>query len=214
MILLFRIIAVTLEIYLIGMLRYNTQLKRLILPEYGRNIQQMVDHCLTIEDREERTRCAYTIIASMGNLFPNLRDIDDFKHKLWDHLAIMSDFKLDIDYPCDVIKPENLNTLPDKIEYTMSPIKYRHYGKNIELMISKAAMMDDGEEKDVLISLIANHMKKLMLSVNSEGVENARILKDLKEYSKGAINLDPETYLLHEFKEAPVQQSGKKKKKK
>ena len=174
----------------------------------------MVDHCITIEDREERTRCAYSIIATMGNLFPNLRDMDDFKHKLWDHLAIMSDFKLDIDYPCEVIKPENLKTLPDKIEYQSSSIKFRHYGKNLELMIAKAASMEDGEEKDVLISYIANHMKKLMLAVNSEGVENAKILKDLRDYSHGAINLDPETYHLHEFKEAPAQQTGKKKKKK
>lgn len=196
------------------MLKYNTQLKKLILPEYGRNIQQMVDHCVSIEDRDERTRCAYSIIATMGNLFPNLRDIDDFKHKLWDHLAIMSDFKLDIDYPCEVIKPENLTTLPEKIEYLTSPIKYRHYGKNLELMIAKATVLEDGPEKEALISLIANHMKKLMLAVNSEGVENAKILKDLREYSHGMINLDPETYLLHEFKEAPVQQQGKKKKKK
>ena len=120
----------------IEMLTYNTQLKKLVLPEYGRNIQQMVDHCLTIEDREERTACAYSIINSMGNLFPQLRDVDDFKHKLWDHLAIMSDFKLDIDYPCDIIRPENLETRPDRIDYQLSPIKMRHYGKSIELMIA------------------------------------------------------------------------------
>ena len=99
----------------IEMLTYNTQLKKLVLPEYGRNIQQMVDHCLTIEDREERTACAYSIINSMGNLFPQLRDVDDFKHKLWDHLAIMSDFKLDIDYPCDIIRPENLESRPCRV---------------------------------------------------------------------------------------------------
>ncbi len=196
------------------MLRYNTQLKKLILPEYGRNIQQMVDHCLTIEDREERTRCAYSIINTMGNLFPNLRDIDDFRHKLWDHLAIMADFKLDIDYPYEVIKPENLNTLPEKVEYTNSPIRYRHYGKSIELMIAKASIMEPGEERDALISLIAHHMKKLMLAVNKDGVDDAKILKDLYEYSSGAIKLDPETYHLHEFKEAPTPATGKKKKKK
>ena len=81
---------------------YNTQQKKLIMPEYGRNVQQMIDHCVSIEDREERTRCANTIINIMGNLFPHLRDVDDFKHKLWDHLAIMSDFKLDIDYPYEI----------------------------------------------------------------------------------------------------------------
>ena len=196
------------------MLTYNTQLKKLVLPEYGRNIQQMVDHCLTIEDKEERTRCAYSIINSMGNLFPNLRDIEDFKHKLWDHLAIMSDFKLDIDYPCDVIKPESLNSFPEKVDYYTSPIKYRHYGRSIELMIAKASSMPEGEERDALILLVANHMKKLMLSVNSEGVDDAKILKDLRELSHGAINLNPENYHLHEFKEAPQQTSNKRKKKK
>lgn len=196
------------------MLTYNTQLKKLVLPEYGRNIQQMVDHCLTIEDKEERTRCAYSIINTMGNLFPNLRDIEDFKHKLWDHLAIMSDFKLDIDYPCDVIKPESLNSFPEKVDYYTSPIKYRHYGRSIELMIAKASSMSEGEERDALILLIANHMKKLMLSVNSEGVDDAKILKDLRELSHGAINLNPENYHLHEFKEAPQQTSNKRKKKK
>lgn len=196
------------------MLTYNTQLKKLVLPEYGRNIQQMVDHCLTIEDKEERTRCAYSIINTMGNLFPNLRDIEDFKHKLWDHLAIMSDFKLDIDYSCDVIKPESLNSFPEKVDYYTSPIKYRHYGRSIELMIAKASSMPEGEERDALILLVANHMKKLMLSVNSEGVDDTKILKDLRELSHGAINLNPENYHLHEFKEAPQQTSNKRKKKK
>lgn len=197
------------------MLNYNTQLKKLILPEYGRNIQQMVDHCISIEDRDERTRCAYSIISTMGNLFPQLRDVEDFRHKLWDHLAIMADFKLDIDYPCEIIKKENLDSLPDRVEYQLSPIRYRHYGKGVELMIAKASVMEEGEERDALISLIAHHMKKLMLAINKDGVDDAKIFKDLAEYSHGAIRLDPETYHLHEFKEAPApQQTGKKKKKK
>lgn len=196
------------------MLSYNTQLKKLVLPEYGRNIQQMVDYCITIEDREERTRCAYTIIDTMGNLFPQLRDVEDFKHKLWDHLVIMADFQLDIDYPCEVIKKENLETLPDRIEYHPTPIRYRHYGKGIELMVAKASVMEPGEERETLISLIANHMKKLMLAINKDGVDDAKIFKDLEEYSHGAIRLDPETYHLHEFKEAPAPQQNSKKKKK
>ena len=197
------------------MLNYNTQLKKLILPEYGRNIQQMVDHCISIVDRDERTRCAYSIISTMGNLFPQLRDVEDFRHKLWDHLAIMADFKLDIDYPCEIIKKENLDSLPDRVEYQLSPIRYRHYGKGVELMIAKASVMEEGEERDALISLIAHHMKKLMLAINKDGVDDAKIFKDLAEYSHVAIRLDPETYHLHEFKEAPApQQTGKKKKKK
>ncbi len=197
------------------MLTYNTQLKKLVLPEYGRNIQQMVDYCVTIPDREERTVCAYSIIASMGNLFPQLRDAEDFKHKLWDHLAIMSDFKLDIDYPCEVIKPEKLESRPEALNYELSPIRLRHYGKYVELMIAKAIAMEEGEERDALVNLIANHMKKLMLAVNPDGVDDAKVFKDLAMYSHGAIRLDPATCRLHEFKAAPAPAAtGKKKKKK
>ncbi|MCH5328178.1 MAG: DUF4290 domain-containing protein [Coprobacter sp.] len=183
------------------MLDYNTQLKRLVMPEYGRNVQQMVDHCVGLEDRDERTRCAHSIINIMGNLFPHLRDVDDFKHKLWDHLAIMSDFKLDIDYPCEVVKKENLFTRPDKVDYPCSPIRYRHYGKVIEGMIEKLVEMPDGEEKEQLISLLANQMKKSFLLWNKESVEDDKILKDLKEYSQGKIDLDPEVYKLKDAKE-------------
>ena len=198
------------------MLDYNTQLKKLALPEYGRNIQQMVDHCCTIEDREERTQCAYTIIRSMGNLFPQLRDEADYKHKLWDHLAIMSDFKLDIDYPCEIVKEENLVSKPEPLSYKLENIKLRHYGKTIERMIARACEYPDGEEKDALVMLIANHMKKLIYQISKEDVEDAKIFKDLAFYSKGKIQISANEKALHEFKEAPtaVKASSKKKKKK
>ena len=110
-------------------MKYNTQEKKLILPEYGRNVQSMVDFAMTIDDRAERTRCANSIIQIMGNLFPHLRDVEEFNHKLWDHLAIMSDFKLDIDYPYEIIKKDNLYTRPDKIKYVNPRVILRHYGK-------------------------------------------------------------------------------------
>ncbi len=198
------------------MLKYNSQLKKLALPEYGRNIQQMVDYCCTIQDREERNKCAYTIIQTMGNLFPQLRDETDYKHKLWDHLAIMSDFKLDIDYPCEVVKEENLETKPEHVDYHLDRIKFRHYGKIIEKMIERACDYPDGEEKDALVMLIANHMKKLIFQINKEDVDDAKIFKDLAFYSHGQIRLDVASHSLHEFKEAPTPQqpTGKKKKKK
>ena len=180
---------------------YNTQQKKLIMPEYGRNVQQMIDHCVSIEDREERTRCANTIINIMGNFFPHLRDVDDFKHKLWDHLAIMSDFKLDIDYPYEIIRKENLRTKPDRIPYTLTPIRYRHYGKTLERMIKKCEDYPDGPERDQLISLLANHMKKSFLTWNKEVVDDDKIFKDLREYSHGRIDLSPETFRLKESKE-------------
>ena len=113
-------------------MQYNTQQKRMPLPEYGRSIQNMVDHALTIEDRAERQRCANTIINIMGNMFPHLRDVNDFKHILWDHLAIMADFKLDIDYPYEIVKKEDLYSRPPRIPYNNSRIRYRHYGTTLE----------------------------------------------------------------------------------
>lgn len=196
------------------MLTYNSQLKKLALPEYGRNIQQMVDYCCTIEDREERNKCAYSIINTMSNLFPQLNQEADFMHKLWDHLAIMSDFKLDIDYPYEVVKPENLATKPQPVGYKLESIKMRHYGKIVDQMIQRACEYPEGDEKDALVMLIANHMKKLIYQINNEDVEDAKIFKDLEFFSKGKIKIDPATHSLHEFKIAPVQQQSSKKKKK
>lgn len=192
------------------MLEYNNQKEKLILPEYGRNIQQMVEHCVALETKEERNRCANTIIQTMGNLFPQLRDAPEFKHKLWDHLAIMSNFTLDIDYPYDVIKQENLQTTPQAVAYQLEPIKFRHYGKIIELMIARTCEYPDGEERDCLIMLIANHMKKLIYGINKEDVEDEKIFNDLYMYSHGKIKLNPEMHKLHVFKEIPAQQNNKK----
>lgn len=195
------------------MLTYNTQLKHLILPEYGRNIHQMVDHCLTIEDKAERTRCAHSIVNSMAKLFPKIREEEDYQRKLWDHLAIMSDFKLDIEWPFETLKSDNFNSRPEKIPYTAEHIRYRHYGKDVELLIRKAVSMEEGPERDELVLLISNHMKKLLLNVNPDGIEDAKIFKDLADYSHGAIRLDPATVRLHEFKiVAPLPASKKKKK--
>lgn len=195
------------------MLNYNTQQQQLVLPEYGRNIQRMVDHCLTIENREERTICAHTIIKSMGNLFPELRAPEN-EHKLWDHLMIMSHFQLDIDFPGEVIREEDLTSRPETVPYSQGPIRYRHYGKLTQQMIDKAAVMEPNEERNQVVLLLANHMKKQMLAVNPDGVDDAKIFKDLFEMSQGAINLNSETIRLHEFKEMPVATTGKKKKKK
>ena len=166
---------------------YNTQLKRLSLPEYGRNIQNMVDFCLTITDREERNFCANTIINLMGNMFPHLRDVNDFKHILWDHLAIMADFKLDVDYPFEVLKKDNLYKRPPTIPYDKNEIIYRHYGEILERLILTASEMEEGEEKETLIGLIANQMKKSYLMWNKDSVDNRKILKDLFDLSEGRI---------------------------
>lgn len=196
------------------MLTYNTQLKPLALPEYGRMIHQMVEYATQIPDRDERTRCAFAIAKIMKNLFPQEFASPDGERKMWDHINIISDFKLDIDFPVEVSSAEALHPKPEPIPYGDQNIRHRYYGKNIQLMIDRVAELEEGPEKDSLISMIAHHMKKLMFTHNKEGVNDARILRDLAEYSKGRIQLDPETYILHEFREIEPVQNGKKKKKK
>jgi hypothetical protein len=169
---------------------YNTSRKRLVLPEYGRNIQRMVDIAAATENREERNRLARGIIAVMGNLNPHLRDISDFKHKLWDHLAIISDFKLDIDSPYPMPTAEALSERPKSVPYNQEKIRFKHYGKIIEQMVKKAAEMEAGEEKSMLIALIANHMKKSYLTWNREVVSDEIIFSDLVEMSKGRLQID------------------------
>lgn len=196
------------------MLPYNTDNRPIILPEYGRNVEGLVNFCCDIEDRNERTKCAFALVELMANQFPHLVGENGDRSQIWDQINIISRFRLDVDFPCEVITAEKLNPKPERIPYTASSMRYRHYGKNIEKMIETVADMPDGDEKSNLISMIAHHMKKLMLTHNKEGVDDAKILRDLAEYSGGRINLDPSTYLLHEFKEVEIATPGKNKKKK
>jgi hypothetical protein len=188
---------------------YNTSRKHLALPEYGRNIQKMVDHILATQDKDERNRLSQALIAVMGNLNPHLRDIHDFKHKLWDHLAIMSDFKLDIDYPYDIPQPETFQEKPRIVEYPQSNIRFRHYGKILERMTEYACNMEEGEEKKALVQIVGNHMKKSFLTWNRDSVDDIVILNDLKILSKSRLSLE-ENYKLEETRE--ILNKGKKKK--
>lgn len=189
---------------------YNSNRKNLILPEYGRHIQKMVDHAVTIEDREERTKCAKTIIGIMGNMFPHLRDVNDFKHKLWDHLAIMSDFKLDIDYPYELLEKEALTKRPEKIPYRNSKISYMHYGELAEKMIEQAILLEDETERKHLIVMIANHMKKSLFIWNKDSVTDERIFDDLKRLSNGKLIAEEGTKLT-EFKDQYQNRNNRKK---
>lgn len=190
-------------------MKYNTQEKRLPMPEYGRAVQNMVDHAITIEDRAERQLCANTIINVMGNMFPQLRDIPDFNHKLWDHLAVMADFKLDIDYPYESMNPEAMHPSPERIPYPKGGIRYRHYGRCVEQMIQKACEMPEGEERDHLLRLIAAQMKKEYILWNKENVEDNKIIEDISEYSDGKIVLSEEKLNLGVY-HAPTHQSNNK----
>ncbi len=171
-------------------MEYNTQLPKLIIPEYGRNIQIMVDHCCTIQDRDERNRCARAIIQIMGQLNPHLRDISDFTHKLWDHLLLISQFRLDVDSPYPKPSPETFTTKPERVPYPTGPIRYKHYGRTIERIIGVAKTYSEGDEKRELTRLIANHLKKSYVNWNKDSVTDDVIFSQLKELSKGELHID------------------------
>jgi len=168
---------------------YNTQRKRMALPEYGRNVQKMVDHIKTIEDRDERNRAAKTIIQIMGNLNPHLRDIGDFKHKLWDHLALIADFELDIDSPFPPPEASKFNEKPKQVPYKQGDIRFLHYGRIIELLIDAASGMEEGEEKEYLTTLIVNQMKKSYITWNRGQVADEVIIGDMKMLSGGKLKM-------------------------
>jgi hypothetical protein len=178
-------------------MEYNTQLPHLQIPEYGRNIQIMIDHCITIEDRDERNRCARAIIQIMGQLNPHLRDIADFTHKLWDHLFLISKFKLDVDSPYPRPNAETFTTKPKVVPYPANKIRYKHYGKTIERIIDVAKTYEEGAEKRELSRLIANHLKKSYVNWNKDSVTDDVIFKQFKEMTNNELIIDENSALTH-----------------
>jgi hypothetical protein len=174
---------------------YNTNRPDMVIPEYGRNIQKMVEHAIAIEDREERNTIAHAIISVMGQLNPHLRDIADFKHKLWDHLFIISEFKLDVDSPYPLPDKVVLFEKPAPMAYPKTENKYKHYGKSVKTLIDVALALEDKEEQKALTGVILNLMKKSYLTFNQSSVEDKQIITDLKEISKGLLDA-PEGFQL------------------
>lgn len=159
------------------------------LPEYGRNVQKMVDHIKTIEDRDERNRAAKTIIQIMGNLNTHLRDVGDFKHKLWDHLALIASFELDIDSPYPVPEPSKFVEKPKPVPYRQGEIRYLHYGRIIEMMIDAASSMEEGEAKEYITTLIVNQMKKSYITWNRGQVADEVIIANMTLLSRGRLKM-------------------------
>ena len=190
-------------------MEYNTSLSKLIIPEYGRNVQKMVHSIIAIEDREKRNHQAKSIIEVMGNLNPHLRDVPDFKHKLWDHLFIMSDFHLDVDSPYDRPSKESFEEKPEMLKYSDNNIKFRHYGKILPLIIKRTIDLDEGEYKDFMVFTIANHMKKSYLTWNKANVEDEVILKHLSQLSDDKLSIK-ETFKLSSFSDVKTQKNYKK----
>ena len=170
-------------------LEYNSERQHLIIPEYGRHLQKLIDQATAIDDDIERNKAAKYIIQVMGTLNPHLRDVLDFQHKLWDQLFIMSDFKLVVDSPYPIPTREVINLKPERLAYPQKNPKYRFYGNNIKYMIEVADKWEEGEMKSALIKVIANHMKKSYLSWNKDTVTDAVIFEHLYELSDGKFNL-------------------------
>lgn len=171
-------------------LEYNSERNKLIIPEYGRHLQKMVEYAVSVEDDKKRNQIAKSIIAVMGNLNPHLRDVPDFQHKLWDQLFIISDFKLDVESPFPKPSKEMLEERPERMPYPQNFPKYRFYGNNIKRMIDVANSWEEGEKKEALIFTIANHMKKSYLNWNKDTVDDKAIFDHLKELSGGKIDLN------------------------
>ena len=172
-----------------GQLEYNTEREHLIIPEYGRHLQKMINHAVAQDSKEERNKLAKAIISVMGNMQPHLRDVPDFQHKLWDQLFIMSDFKLDADSPFEKPSKETLSLVPEPLAYPQNYPKYRFYGNNIKTMIDAATKWEEGEMKNALVFTIANHMKKSFLCWNKDTVEDVVIYDHLFELSGGKFDI-------------------------
>ncbi len=169
-------------------MEYNTSRARMIIPEYGRNVQKMVDYLLTIQDRDERNKQARNLIAIIANLNPQVYETDDDpEHKLWDHLYIMSDFKLDVDSPYPPPAPESLFEKPKPVDYPATSRRNRHYGNVVKHMIDYAVKLEPGEEKTALTESLANVMKKHYLQWNKDHVEDQVILDNLHQISEGKL---------------------------
>ena len=192
-------------------LDYNTQREKLVLPEYGRDIQKMVDHAMTLPTKEERQQCAESIVAIMGRRYSQNGDRKMREQKLWDHLALMSNFQLDIDYPYDVSEAKNITTKPAPMGYPMRDIPVRHYGSMVFELFQKLKAMEPGEERDALVCLTANQMKRSLLQWSRGSADDAKVAADLAHYTDGVIQLDLSTFKFEKINERDFMENRKKK---
>ncbi len=178
-------------------MEYNTDQPIMAIAEYGRNVHRMIDYCLTLTDREERTRCAKSIVRVMAILNPTLKEYSDYEHKLWDHLFIISEFKLDVDAPFPMPQPETLKSKPEAIKYPQSEIRFRHYGKILEDLIQKAMLEEDPKNREIFTEQLAQLMKRQYLNWNRDSVNDALIVDQLESLSKGRLKVGENFKFLH-----------------
>jgi hypothetical protein len=196
-------------------MQYNTQREQLVMPEYGRGIQMMVDLAVKIEDREERQRCAQTIVKIMSSLLPSTASKEDNEHRLWNHLARIAHYQLDIDYPVSIVPQEEVQAHPAPLPYPMKTIKRRHYGYLIEQALDYAKTLPEGELRDAFTKNVANQMKQDLFIWNRDSMDNALVAQDIERYSDGKLHLE-EGFVFDAVGESPLQPSdgGKKRKRK
>nr|NQU89711.1 DUF4290 domain-containing protein [Bacteroidota bacterium] len=176
-------------------MEYNSQREHLPIPEYGRNLQKMVDYTLTVEDREKRSKIANIIVDIMAQMHTQSRETQDFRHKLWDHLHIMANFNLDVDSPFPAPDTEILTKKPKALGYPQGGIRFHHYGRNIQMIIDKAMEYEEGPEKEALVKTIANHLKKSYLIWNRDSVDDIVITQHLATLSKNRLELSSDDQL-------------------
>lgn len=192
-------------------LDYNTSREALLMPEYGREIQKMVDHAVSLSDRDERLRCARAIVRLMETKVPHLRDNADYEQTLWDHLYLMSHKQLDIEWPYDVSGAEKIHTKPAPMPLPQGAIRQRHYGRLVEQLLEKLKQMPEGEERDELVRLTANQMKRDLATWGHGSIDDEKVADDLARFTDGVIQLDLGSFRFE--KVAPVVEEVKKSRK-
>lgn len=195
-------------------MKYNTQREKLQMPEYGRGIQQMIEYAVTIEDRAERQRCAESIFSVMIDMQPQLREQPDYKHRIWDHIAYISNYRLDIDYPFEITRLGNEAQKPEPMKYPMKEIRQRQYGHLIEEALKLLAEMPEGEARDELLAQVANQMKQSLFIWNRDAMDEEKVESDIAHYTGGKVKLDLENFHFAPVQTLPRQDGGGKKKKK
>ncbi|MCR5680693.1 MAG: DUF4290 domain-containing protein [Prevotella sp.] len=196
-------------------LDYNTGREPLLLPEYGREIQKMVDHAVTLPSREERLRCAKTIVKMMETKVPQIRENTDYRQTLWDHLYLMSHKQLDIDWPFDVSGAEQINSKPQPVPLPQQNIRQRHYGRLVEEMTERLKAMPEGPERDELARLTANQMKRDLMLWGHGSMDDEKVVADLARYTDGVIQLDLQSFTFDRYvPTSDTQPTGGKKGKK
>ena len=195
-------------------MQYNTQREKLQMPEYGRGIQDMVMYAVSLPPKGERQRCAEAIFGVMSNMQPQMRELPDYKHRIWDHIAYISNYQLDIDYPCEINRLGEEAPKPEPVKYPMKNIRQRQYGYFLEESLRQLAEMPEGEERDDMLALVANQMKQSLFIWNRDAMDEEKVAADIERYTRGRVHLDLSTFRFAPVQTLPRQDGPRKKRKK